>query len=114
MTVTIRLTPDLERELTARAEAQGVSPDAYAATVLKRDLEPFADIVPKTEKPKRFLSGPGLIGAMDQACLITQFRANRFAAMIGEDTGRYECPAARRPDGTSAPVVCPRSARQAD
>lgn len=68
MTVTIELTPDLERELMARAEAQGVSPDAYAATVLKRDLDPLADIVPKTEKAREILEwvktfrsfGPGL------------------------------------------------------
>jgi hypothetical protein len=53
MTVTIELSPNLERELKSRAEAQGVSTDTYVVRVLERDLQ--SSLAPKTEMGRRIL-----------------------------------------------------------
>lgn len=44
MTLTIKLQPEMERSLPARASAKGLSPMAFAQQVLAREASPEVDL----------------------------------------------------------------------
>ena len=58
MTITIELSPEVERELAAQAAAKGMDVSAYAAAVLRETLKPVEQRERKQTLSEFFMESP--------------------------------------------------------